>query len=75
MIENAYLVFCMTDGQKELLNGFENVYSISEVAGFQIPDPYGGTLQDYERTAALIRKAVCIIIDKYFTDVSDIQKK
>lgn len=67
MIESAYLVFCMTDGQKELLNGFENVYSISEVAGFQIPDPYGGTLEDYERTAALLRRAVCAIIDKFFS--------
>ena len=66
MIENSYLVICMTDGQKELLNGFSNVYSISEIAGFEIPDPYGGSIEVYKRTAEMIEKAVKIIIMKYF---------
>lgn len=66
MIENSFLVICMTDGQKELLNGFSNVYSISEIAGFEIPDPYGGGMDVYERTAEKIARAVKIIIKKYF---------
>lgn len=67
MIENSYLVICMTDGQKELLNGFSNVYSISEIAGFEIPDPYGGSIEVYKRTAEMIEKAVKIVITKYFS--------
>ena len=66
MIERAYLVICMTDGQKELLNGFENVYSVSEITGFEISDPYGGDMEVYERTARQIYAAVKIIISRYF---------
>ena len=52
----------MTDGQKELLNGFENVYSMSEVAGFQIPDPYGGTLSEYIDVRDEIARAIPYIV-------------
>ncbi len=67
MIENSFLVFCMTASQKELLNTFPNVYSISEIAGFEIPDPYGMDLEAYRATAERIRRAVDAIIDRFFT--------
>ena len=75
MIENSYLVICMTDGQKELLNGFSNVYSISEIAGFEIPDPYGGSIEVYKRTAEMIEKAVKIVITKYFSAESGAERR
>ena len=66
MIEASYLVICMTAGQKELLDGFENVQSMREICGFDIPDPYGCDLDTYRRTADLLRRAVDMIIEKYF---------
>ena len=66
MIEASYLVICMTAGQKELLDGFDNVYSVREICGFDIPDPYGCDLETYRRTAKLLSRAVDAIIEKYF---------
>ena len=66
MIESSFLVFCMTADQKELLNDFENVYAAKDVCGFDIPDPYGGDIEAYRRTADLICRAVDIIIQKFF---------
>lgn len=68
MIENSFLVFCMTESQKELLNTFPNVYSIAEVAGFEIPDPYGLDLEAYRVTAERIRRAVDAIIERFFME-------
>ena len=34
MIESSYITVCMTEDQKELLNGFENVCSVRDIAGF-----------------------------------------
>ena len=66
MIEASYLVICMTAGQKELLDGFDNVFSVREICGFDIPDPYGCDLETYRRTAKLLSRAVDAIIEKYF---------
>ena len=68
MIENAYAVICMTDAQKELLNGFSNVYSIRDVAGFDIPDPFGRGAEEYQKTYELLFVAVDKIIEKFFTE-------
>ena len=68
MIENSYLVFCMTVAQKELLNTFPNVYSIAEIAGMDIPDPYGMDIEAYRMTAERIRIAVDAIIRRFFAD-------
>lgn len=68
MIENCFVVICMTDAQKELLNGFTNVYSIRDVAGFDIPDPYGRGADEYQKTYELLLVAVGKIIEKFFTE-------
>ena len=59
MIENAYAVICMTDAQKELLNGFSNVYSIRDV---------GRGAEEYQKTYELLLVAVDKIIEKFFTE-------
>ena len=68
MIETSYIVICMTRSQSELLNTFDNVYSMEEVAGFDIPDPYGCGLGVYKKTAELIKIATDKIIEKFFAE-------
>ena len=68
MIESSFLVICMTNAQSELLNSFENVHSIEEIVGFEIPDPYGQSMSVYKKIAELIQTAVNLIIDKYFIE-------
>ncbi len=67
MIESAFLVVCMTEKQKELLNGSGNVRSVREIAGFDIPDPYGYGDEAYRLTARLLCAAVDAIIREYFS--------
>lgn len=68
MIENSFLVICMTNSQSELLDSFDNVHSVEEIAGFQIADPYGQSLAVYRATADKIKIAVDKIIERYFSD-------
>ena len=60
----------MTDAQKELLNVFENVYSVTDIAGFEIPDPYGGDLAEYRLTFDRLNIAIDEIIDRFFVEDS-----
>ena len=66
MIENSFAVICMTPDQKELLNSFDNVYSMEEIAGFSIPDPYGKDFSAYKETAQRISVACDKIIARFF---------
>lgn len=66
MIESCYAAVCMTASQKELLNGFGNVYSMKEICGFDIPDPHGCSASVYEDTARMIERACTAIIQKFF---------
>ena len=56
MIESSYITVCMTEDQKELLNGFENVCSVRDIAGFDIPDPYGRGEEAYRHGARPMRR-------------------
>lgn len=67
MLENSFIVICMTRSQSELLNSFDNVYSMEDIAGFEIPDPYGQSLDVYRKTAEQIKAAVDKIIDRFFS--------
>lgn len=68
MIETSFLVVCMTEKQKELLNGFQNVFSMRDIAGFDIPDPYGCSDEVYRKTARYIYLAVDALINKNFSE-------
>ena len=68
MIESSYITVCMTEDQKELLNGFENVCSVRDIAGFDIPDPYGRGEEAYRYTARALCAAVDALIRRYFSD-------
>lgn len=67
MLENSYLVVCMTREQKDLLKGSGNVYAVSDLIGFDVDDPYGGTIEEYRRAADELQRTACAIIEKFFT--------
>lgn len=65
LVENADMVICMTTAHKEYLQGFKNVYTISELTGIgDIMDPFGYGAEVYEETLRQIDVACEIIIKK-----------
>lgn len=56
------LVICMTAEHKECIKNFPNVYSMKEIAGYDIADPYGGDLNVYVKTSHEIEDACNIIL-------------
>ena len=66
MLETSFLVVCMTREQKDLLKGSGNVYAVSDIIGFDVNDPYGGTLDEYRRAADELQQTAIAIIEKFF---------
>ena len=64
MIDKSYAVICMTDKQKQIIEGCGNVYSMRELCGADIPDPYGCDMEVYRRTRDALCRACDIIIEK-----------
>lgn len=50
MRENAFVIITMTQEQKRYFGDEEKVYSMREVAGTEIPDPYGKGVEAYRET-------------------------
>lgn len=48
--DNAFVIITMTDAQKEYFHGEEKVYSVKDITGTDIPDPYGQGIDAYEET-------------------------
>ena len=72
MLETSYMVVCMTREQKDLLKGSGNVYAVSDIIGFDVDDPYGGTIEEYRRAADELQETAAAIIEKFFaSDESD----
>ena len=64
MIDKSDLVLCMTNGHKQTLNGYKNVYTIDEVTGIgDILDPYGGNINVYIKTSHQLEDACNIILE------------
>ena len=77
-LERSLAVICMTDTQRDLLmemrwqalreRGEEeienNVYSFSELAGYEVLDPYGKDIDCYRYVYELIAGAMPMIADK-----------
>lgn len=64
MIEKSYAVICMTDKQKQIIEGCGNVYSVRDICGADIPDPYGCDIEVYRRTRDALCRVCDIIIEK-----------
>lgn len=75
MIENADLILTMTSYMKQLLTSNlpqfnEKIYSICEFAGVEgeISDPYGGSVEVYERTYDQLDNIIGIVLSKLKED-------
>lgn len=67
MIEEADLVFTMTEGQRLMIEGYapEKIFSVYEFLSSEgdIADPYGGDLDEYNETAQEIYDALVDIAE------------
>ncbi|MBQ8291164.1 MAG: hypothetical protein IJX88_01455 [Clostridia bacterium] len=78
-LKDAFAIVCMTDGQRDLLmetrwqalrkagveGEFENtVYSFSELAGYEILDPYGRDLDCYSYVFELLAGGMSAVLNK-----------
>lgn len=71
IIEEAYLVICMTESQRQILDGCGNITSIAQLCGFNVFDPYGGDLERYRMTRDQLITACEIIIEKIILKSGD----
>lgn len=71
LIEGSTIVICMTESQQKMLEACGNVYSIKQLCGYDIPDPYGCTLDAYRVTRDALSRACDIIIKNYVTQYKD----
>ncbi|MBO4251089.1 MAG: low molecular weight protein arginine phosphatase [Clostridia bacterium] len=58
------LVICMTREHKEYIKNFPKVFSMSEITGYDIADPYGGDMSVYIKTSHEIEDACNVILKK-----------
>lgn len=84
MLTNAYAVICMTDSQRDILMDMRwnllrrtglseienNVYSFSDIAGYEIPDPFGRDKECYRLTYTKIAGGMAAVIAKLFPELS-----
>lgn len=71
IIDASTIVICMTETQKQILEGCGHVFCIKDVCGYDIPDPYGCNLDTYKVTRDAISRACDIIIKNYITQYKD----
>ncbi|HIR40190.1 MAG TPA: low molecular weight protein arginine phosphatase [Candidatus Coproplasma stercoripullorum] len=64
MIERSSAVICMTELQKQILDGCGKVYSIKDFCGADVPDPYGCSIDVYRATRDYLARACDLIIEK-----------
>lgn len=64
IIDKSRAVICMTDMQKQILDGCGKVYSIKDFCGCDVPDPYGCPIEAYRATRDILMRACDQIIEK-----------
>lgn len=68
LIEKSDLILTMTPAHKLIFESVaaDKTYTLCEYAGldYDIADPYGGSVEDYEKTAKQIEEAVLRVADK-----------
>ncbi len=73
VIEKSEAVICMTDKQKQILDGCGNVYCMKDICGYEIPDPYGCSVDVYRMTREALKKACPLIIEKIIVNAKPIE--
>ncbi|MCD8041403.1 MAG: low molecular weight protein arginine phosphatase [Clostridia bacterium] len=71
IIEKSEVVICMTDKQKQILEDCGKVYSIKDICGYDIPDPYGCDIDVYRITREAIKNACNAIIEKFINNTEN----
>ena len=63
MLNKSQITLCMTASHKNAIKNFPRVYTLSEAIGVNdIPDPYGGDLEEYKKTLRALDYACELII-------------
>ncbi|MCD8293661.1 MAG: hypothetical protein LUE27_00230 [Clostridia bacterium] len=75
ILKKSTVVFCMTDSQKRILEGKAHVFSIKDVTGREVPDPYGQGLEEYRAARDELCRACDCIIEDYITQFQDGEDK
>lgn len=75
LIEGSTVVICMTDMQKKMLEACGNVYCIKDFSGYDIPDPFGCSLDAYRVTRDALARACDIIIKNYIKTYKEEENK
>lgn len=70
-IAASTLVVCMTESQRQMIEDCGNVFSIKELCGFEVPDPYGGDIVVYRKTRDVLSIACDWIIENYIKKYID----
>ncbi len=71
MIEEAYMVVCMTESLREALKEYANVTSFYALCGKEIPDPFGQGIDVYRVTLRAIRECLPRVIQVCCPPVED----
>lgn len=71
LIESSVLVVTMTTAQKSILEGCGNIVSMKDICGYDIPDPYGCSLEQYRLTRNAIFNACEKIINNFILNYKE----
>ena len=62
LMDRSYAVICMTERQKQVIEACGKIYSIKELCGFDVPDPYGQDQEAYDKCAQTLAKGIDLLI-------------
>lgn len=71
IINSSTIVICMTQSQKQILEGCGHVFCIRDVCGYDVPDPYGMDIEAYRAARDAISHACDVLIKDYITQYKD----
>ena len=70
-IAASTIVICMTQSQKQMLEGCGHVFCVRDVCGYDVPDPYGRDIEAYRATREALSRACDALIENYITQYKD----
>lgn len=71
LIEKSTIVICMTESQKIMLEACGNVCCIKDLCGYDIPDPYGLSIEAYRQTRDALSRACDTILENYIKNYKE----
>lgn len=71
IMDKSTIVICMTTTQKQMLEGCGNIFSVRDVCGYDVPDPYGRDIEAYRAARDALIAACDGIINNYITQYVD----